>query len=64
VVRAEERGGAARRKRMRFGGLRTGLGPGIKLPLGKRKRVGTEKRGAGICVGIGVGVGVGVGVGA
>jgi len=55
VGRAEERGGAARRKRMRFGGLRTGLGPGIKLPLGKRKRVGIEKRRAGIGVGVGVG---------
>lgn len=45
---AEERGGEARRKRMRFGGKSTGLGPGIKLPLGKRKGFGAGRAGVGV----------------
>ena len=50
VSNAEERGGEARRKRMKFSGTRTALGPGIKLTLG-RKKIGAESTGVGVAVG-------------
>lgn len=49
---SEERGGEARRKRMRFSGMRAGLGPGIKSGLVGRKNMAAEGAGVGV-VGVG-----------